>query len=240
MMTVNEVSRLTGLSIRALHHYDEIGLLKPTSVTEAGYRLYDEAALEKLHDILLFKELDFSLKDILRIIQNPDFDRIAALSDQIAILEAKKRRLENLISMAYNLKEGMIDMKFKPFDNSELESLRNEAKSRWGETSAWRESEEKAANGIDQRAAGEKMMDIFKEFGNVKALCASDEKVQSLVQKLRDFITANFYNCTDDILFSLGQMYTCDERFMKNIDSVGGEGTSEFVKEAITIFCKRK
>ena len=89
-------------------------------------------------------------------------------------------------------------------------------------------------------AAGEKMMDIFKEFGDLKTLSASDEKVQSLVQKLKDFISANFYNCTDDILFSLGQMYTCDERFMKNIDSVGGKGTSEFVNEAIAVFCKRK
>jgi len=239
MMTVHEVSRLTGISIRALHHYDEIGLLKPAAVTEAGYRLYDEAALARLHDILLFKELDFSLKDIRRIMENPDFDRSSALSDQIAILEAKKKRLENLISMAHELKKGLTAMNFKPFDDSALNTLREEAKERWGETSAWRESEEKAAAGIDQRAAGEKMMDIFGEFGKVRSLSPSDEKAQALVYKLKEFITANFYNCTDDILFSLGQMYTGDERFMKNIDSAGGDGTAEFVKKAIAVFCGR-
>ena len=240
MMTVHEVSRLAGISIRALHHYDEIGLLKPTAFTEAGYRLYDDKAIERLHNIMLFKELDFKLKDIIYIIDAPDFDQKAALNDQIAILTAKKNRLENLISMADKLRKGMTDMNFKPFDSLELDALKNEAKERWGNTAAWRESEEKSAKGLDFNASSEKMMDIFRELGEIKTLSPADEKAQALVKKLKAFITENFYNCTDDILFSLGQMYTCDERFMKNIDSAGGEGTAEFVKNAIAVFCGRK
>ena len=100
MRTVHEVSRLTGVSVRALHHYDRIGLLHPAKVTEAGYRLYDDAALERLQYILLFKELQFSLKEIKGILDSPDFDRGRALEQQITLLEMRKEHLENLIDFA--------------------------------------------------------------------------------------------------------------------------------------------
>ena len=90
MMTVNEVSKLTGVSIRALQYYDKIGLLHPAEYTEAGYRLYDDAALERLQQILLFRELEFPLKDIQKIVENPAFDRQKALEQQIALLTLKK------------------------------------------------------------------------------------------------------------------------------------------------------
>ena len=79
MKTVKQVSRLTGISVRALHYYDEIGLLKPSDITEAGYRLYDDTALERLQSILFFRELEFPLKDIREIMESPDFDRKAVL-----------------------------------------------------------------------------------------------------------------------------------------------------------------
>ena len=91
MMTVNEVSKLTGVSIRALQYYDKIGLLHPAEYTEAGYRLYDDTALERLQQILLFRELEFSLKEIQSILQSPDFDRDRALDQQICLLTLKKR-----------------------------------------------------------------------------------------------------------------------------------------------------
>ena len=100
MMTVNEVSRLTGVSIRTLQYYDKIGLLKPVEHTAAGYRLYDNSALEKLQQILLFRELEFSLKDIKQIMDAPGFDRQKALEQQIEVLILKKQRLENLIALA--------------------------------------------------------------------------------------------------------------------------------------------
>ena len=94
MMTVKEVSRLTGISIRTLQYYDKLGLL-PAMRTESGYRLYDDAALERLQQILLFRELEFPLRDIRTILDNPNFDRRKALRQQIELLTLKKQRLED-------------------------------------------------------------------------------------------------------------------------------------------------
>ena len=101
MMTVNQVSKLTGVSIRTLQYYDTIGLLKPIKYTESGYRLYDDTALERLQQILLFKELEFSLKEIKEIIDAPNFDRAKALEQQIELLTLKKEHLENLIDSGF-------------------------------------------------------------------------------------------------------------------------------------------
>ena len=98
MKSVKEVSRITGVSVRTLHHYDAIGLLKPTAVTEAGYRLYDDAALKRMQSILLFRELQFPLKDIKRILDAPDFDPMTALAQQVHLLEMQREHLEQLIS----------------------------------------------------------------------------------------------------------------------------------------------
>ena len=105
MMTVKEVSRLTGVSIRALQYYDRIGLLHPSGHSQAGYRLYDEADLEILQQILLFRELEFPLKDIRKIIRSPGFDRSKALDQQIGLLKLKKEHIENLIDLAVRTKE---------------------------------------------------------------------------------------------------------------------------------------
>ena len=105
MKTVHEVSGLAGVSIRTLQYYDRIGLLRPAERTESGYRLYDDTDLEKLQQILLFRELEFPLKAIKRIMDNPDFDRSRALEQQIALLTLKKEHLENLIELARGIKE---------------------------------------------------------------------------------------------------------------------------------------
>ena len=131
MKTVQEVSRLTGVSVRTLHHYDAIGLLKPTKVTEAGYRLYDDAALSRLHSILLFRELQFPLKEIKGILDSPQFDSDKALERQIELLELQRKRLGELIDHARELKEkGCTRMGFKAFDKSELEQYKAEAKAK--------------------------------------------------------------------------------------------------------------
>ena len=129
MMTVHEVSRLTGVSIRALQYYDEIGLLPPTQYTEAGYRLYGDAALERLQQILLFRELEFPLKEIKSILENPAFDRNKALEQQIELLTLKRERLDNLIRMARTVKQtGGKTMDFEAFDQKKLEEYAAQAK----------------------------------------------------------------------------------------------------------------
>ena len=99
MMTVHEVSKRTGVSIRALQYYDSIGLLHPTAVTEAGYRLYDEAALLTLQQILLFRELEFPLKEIRIILTDPDFDRGRAMEQQLRLLKLRRERLDRIIDL---------------------------------------------------------------------------------------------------------------------------------------------
>ena len=129
MMTVNEVSRLTGVSIRTLQYYDQIGLLHPAGRTKAGYRLYDDAALERLQQILLFRELEFPLREIQRILESPSFDRIKALDQQITLLTLKKQHLESLICLAKKIQStGGNVMDFTAFDTQKIEKYTEQAK----------------------------------------------------------------------------------------------------------------
>ena len=241
MRTVNEVSKLTGVSVRTLHHYDEIGLLKPTSITEAGYRLYDDVALERLQHILLFKELQFPLKDIKDILDSSDFDRNKALEQQIELLTMKKEHLENLILYARGIKLlGVRYMDFSAFDTKKMDEYAAQAKENWGKTDAYKEFEEKQKNWTEESEKGmmAAFIEVFAEFGHMKDLDPADEKVQAQVKKLQDYITEHFYTCTNQILSGLGRMYAGGGEFTENIDNYGGEGTAEFTNKAIQIYCK--
>lgn len=243
MKTVNEVSKLSGISVRTLHHYDEIGLLKPTSITEAGYRLYDDTALERLQHILLFRELQFPLKDIKDILDSPDFDRNKALEQQIELLTMKKEHLDNLILFARGIKLlGVKYMDFSAFDTKKLDEYAAQAKESWGKTEAYKEFEEKQKEWTEETEKNMEVevMSMFVEFGEMKDLDPADKKVQAQVKKLQDFFTEHFYNCTPQILSGLGRMYSGGGEFTENIDKVGGEGTAGFTNAAIQIYCGNK
>ena len=240
MMTVNEVSKLTGVSIRALQYYDKIGLLKPSGHTESGYRLYDDTALEKLQQILLFRELEFPLKEIKEIVSRPDFDKNKALEQQIALLTMKKEHLEDLIGFAREIQaKGVTKMDFSVFDTHKIDEYAKQAKEQWGKTAAYREYEQKAAGRSKEetQVVMREFMQIFADFGKLKDTAPESAAIQSHVKKLQDYITEHFYQCSDDILFSLGQMYAGDGEFSDNIDRVGGGGTARFTAEAIRIHC---
>ena len=240
MMTVNEVSKLTGVSIRTLQYYDTIGLLKPAEYTESGYRLYDDTALERLQQILLFKELEFPLKEIKEIIDAPNFDRNKALEQQIELLTMKKEHLENLINFARGLKWlGVKQMDFTVFDTKKIDEYSKRAKEQWGKIPEYKEFEEKSKDWTDEYQQGmlKDFMQIFVEFGEMKSMDPADEKVQLQVKKLQDYITEHFYNCTKEILSCLGKMYSGGGEFTENIDKAGGEGTAEFSAKAIEIYC---
>ncbi len=241
MMTVNEVSKRTGVSIRTLQYYDKIGLLKASSYTEAGYRLYDDRALERLQQILLFRELEFPLKDIQRILSSPDFDRSKALQQQIEFLELKKEHIENLITFARGIKlVGGKYMDFSAFDSKKLDDYAKQAKEIWGKTEAYKEFEEKsngrAAEAESDIAQG--LMAIFAELGQIKDTAPDGNDAQVLVKKLQGYITEHYYNCTKQILLGLGQMYAAGGDFTQNIDAAGGIGTAEFANKAIQVYCK--
>lgn len=242
MMTVNEVSKLTGVSVRTLQYYDKIGLLKPTEYTKSGYRLYDDIALEMLQQILLFRELEFPLKEIKEIVSRPDYDRNKALEQQIALLTMKKEHLENLIDFARGIKLiGVRTMDFSVFDTKKIDEYARQAKEQWGKTDAYKEFEQKSQNRSkeEDKAVVEGLAQFFVEFGKMKAAKAKPESadVQNHVKKLQEYFTEYFYQCPDDMLFGLGKMYAGGGEFTANIDGNCGEGTAEYAAEAIRIYC---
>ena len=242
MRTVKEVSRLTGVSVRTLQYYDAIGLLPPTAHTDAGYRLYDDTALEQLQQILLFRELEFPLREIRAILQSPDFDRDRALAQQIDWLTLKKEHLENLIDFARKIKAtGVKNMDFTVFDTKKIDEYAKRAKEQWGQTPEYREYEEKTKDWTnqDQQDVMKNFMLIFAEFGKMRTEDPASEKVQCEVEKLQNFISEHFYQCSDEILSGLGQMYASGGEFTQNIDKMGGEGTARFTADAIEVYCKK-
>ena len=231
MKTVKEISRLTGISVRTLHYYDEINLLKPTLITDAGYRLYDDIALKRLHSILLFRELQFPLKEIKTILDSSDFNAKTMLKEQIKLLELKRNRLDEIIVSAREiLTKGVENMSFSAFDKTEIDKYIDEAKQKWGNTDAYKEFEQKHSASPDKT---NEMMQIFAEIGKIKYLSPNSQEAQDLIKKLQNYITDNFYTCTDKILKGLGKLYISDERFKNNIDKAGGNGTAEFTAKAI-------
>ena len=239
---MKEVSQLTGISVRTLHYYDSIDLLKPTKVSDAGYRLYDNYSLNRLQTILIYRELQFSLMDIKKILDNPDFDFDDALKEQIHLLELQQKHTKELISLAHKIKnEGVNTMDFKVFDNEEFTNYASEVKEKWGHTPQYKEFQQinKKRNDEDRKEVNKEFMDIFTQLGALKHLPAKEEKVQDSIKALQMFITENYYNCTNEVLKGLGQMYVQDERFKKNIDKAGGEGTAEFVSQAIAVYCSK-
>lgn len=240
MRTVREVSKITGVSVRTLHYYDAIGLLKPTQVTEAGYRMYDDTALSRLQNILLFRELQFPLKEIKVILDSPNFDPSEAITQQIELLELQYKHIGELITFAREIQNKRVKtMNFDVFDKNEIEKYKTEVITKWGDTKAYQEYKQKdiARNeGSDSRIANE-LMAMFSELGDLKHLTPNSDEVQKKISALQKFITDNYYVCTDEILDGLGKMYLCDERFKKNIDRAGGDGTAELVSQAISVYC---
>ena len=242
-LSVHEVVQLTGVTARTLHYYDQIGLLKPTKVTKAGYRMYDNTALGRLQNILLFRELQFPLKEIKVILDSPDFDPSEAIAQQIRLLELQYKRIGELITFARQIKnKGVMTMNFDVFDKSEIEKYEAEVKAKWGNTKAYQEYKQKKidSNESSNNKIANELMTMFFELGELKHLTPNANEVQKKISELQKFITNNYYVCTNEILSRLGEMYVCDERFKNNIDKAGGDGTADFVKQAIVVYCSKK
>ena len=238
-MRTKEFAEFTGVSVRTLHYFDEIGLLTPAYIDEqTGYRYYDEGCLLRMQEILFYRELDFPLKRIGDILSSPEHDTRETLQEQKRLLMLKKDRLERLIAAVDDAMKGENVM--SAFNNSELETYKAEVKEKWGNTDAYKEHSEKTKKYSESKwnelAAG--MDDILAKF----AVCMKNggepdsADAQSLVQRLQEHISANYYLCTNEILAGLGQMYVADERFMNNIDK-HGDGTAVFISDAIKAYC---
>ena len=191
MKTIKEVSKIAGISVRTLQYYDKIGLLKPTAHSDAGYRLYSDSELITLQHILLFRELEFPLKEIKEIINSENFDKDIALEQQINLLTLKKERLENLILFAKGIELLGVDyMNFTAFDTKKIDEYAKQAKESWGNTKEFKEFEKKQKNRSDEetKMVNQQLMMIFAEFGKIKLEKYESEEAQNLVKKLQNFI----------------------------------------------------
>lgn len=248
MYKVKEVSDLTGISIRMLHHYDKINLLKPSNLSEAGYRLYSDGDLEVLQQILIYRELDFSLKEIREILDDKNFDLKDALISQKKLIIEKRNRLNKIIDTIENTikhveeetsmsKKGM----FEGLNvNKHIKKYEKEVEEKYGENEAYKESKKRTVkySKEDWNNINSEIDILYKELAKLKDRDVSDENVQELVNQWRMLISNNFYNCTIEIFRGLADMYIYDERFTKNIDKYG-EGFTEFLSEAMKYYCDK-
>lgn len=241
-MTVHEVSRETGVSVRTLHHYHALGLLTPTEVTEAGYRLYDASAVERLRMIILYRELGFPLGEIAGLLDAPDGVRNAAITAQIRQMEKRKRQLQTRIDLAGGLLlRGVNNLDMKGFEAGKIDEYAGQAETLYGQTEAWQEYQRKAKGRTaeEHRALGEGMMALFAKVGEYRRSAPDAPQAQAWAAELQAYISAHYYACTPEILRALGSMYAGGGSMTENIDRVGGEGTGAFAQEVIRIYCDR-
>jgi DNA-binding transcriptional MerR regulator len=248
-LTVSQVARLAGVSVRALHHYDEIGLLKPSGRSEAGYRLYEQPDLQRLQQVLFFKELGFGLEEITRLVQDPAFDLRAALMMQRQLLSDRATRvhaliravdaaLESLETGTTMTKEEMFEV-FGDFDPSKHE---DEARERWGDTDAFKESARRTARYTKKdweqiKAEGDQLQrDLAAQLEAGRA--PTDPAVMELAERHRGYIARWFYPCSHELHRGLGELYVNDPRFTANIDRVR-PGLAEFTREAFRANAER-
>ena len=239
MLTVKQVSEQTGVSIRTLRYYDRIGLLRPDDVTEAGYRLYGETALMRLQHILIYRELGFSLKNIAEMLEQSDTERNALLEKQIAQLEQKREYLSKLITFARGVQlVGIKNMEHTKMNAKAFDQEAKQAKQLYGKTEAFKEYEKKSQNRTkqDEKDIAKGLMDVIAVFGTMLDKDPACEEAQAQVKVLQEYITANYYTCTDQILSGLGMMYNGGGSMTENIDAAGGKGTADFASRAIAVY----
>jgi len=244
-MKVKEVAELVGISVRTLHHYDEIGLLTPDETTESGYRVYSERNLELLQQILFFRELGFPLKTIKDIIGDPAFDRREALELHRKLLLEKRSRLDKMLETldkTIRHEKGEIQMtqkeKFEGFDFSK-NPYEQEARERWGDK-AVDESQAKfgAMSKAEQEAFGEEMSALYRELAALRHLPPDSDEAQKAIGKW--FVMLNRMGTYSLEAFrGLGQLYVDDARFTANIDRFG-EGLAAFMRDAMAVYADRR
>ena len=242
-LTVGAVARLAGVTVRTLHHYDKIGLVEPAGRTDSGYRTYGAKELERLQEVLFFRELGFSLETIRDIIGRPSYSRAAALEQQRELLVMHADRLLTMVDAIDRAvlaettgvkmsSEEMLEV-FGDFDPAQYEE---EAKERWGESDAFKQSVQRTSGYTkdDWVTIGAENDAINQSFLALMAADtpADDPAAMAVAEQHRAHITKWYYDCSMEIHAGLGQMYVADVRFKENIDKAG-EGLAEYMSAAI-------
>ncbi|MBD2870260.1 MerR family transcriptional regulator [Paenibacillus arenilitoris] len=243
-MKVKEVADLVGISVRTLHHYDEIGLLKPGGQTDAGYRLYSDDNLQMLQQILFFRELGFPLKKIKEIVDNPSFDHEEALEMHRRMLLDKRSQLDRMIQtieLTIRHAKGEIHMtnkqKFEGFDFSS-NPYEREARERWGDEAVDRSNAKLGKLSAQEQAEmAEEMNGIYRKLASLRHESPASDEAQAAIKEWYDFLN-RMGSYSLEAFRGLGQMYVDDGRFTKNIDQFG-EGLAKFMQGAMAEYADR-
>ncbi|MET3682804.1 DNA-binding transcriptional MerR regulator [Alkalibacillus flavidus] len=241
-MKVQDVASLVGISVRTLHHYDEIGLLTPDKDPQTGYRDYSDDDLTMLQHILFFKELGLPLKDIKEIIHNPAYDQLEALQLHRQMLLNKRAQLDRMLETvdgAIEAQKGGISVaneeKFKGFDFS-VNPYEEEVRERWGDAKV-----DEAQSNVAQmdESKQEEMNAIYRELATIRDVDPTSTEAQTAIKKWYDFLNHNVATYTPEMFKGLGMMYVQDERFEQNIDQFG-DGLAKFMSETMAKFAERQ
>ncbi|MFA5844847.1 MAG: MerR family transcriptional regulator [Coriobacteriia bacterium] len=240
---VGEVAKLAHVSVRTLHHYDEAGLLTPSHRSEAGYRLYTEADLERLQQVLFYKELGFGLDEIRGLMADPAFDRREALLVQRDLIAGQAIRFEAMLGLIdrtlHAMEEGTTMSKeemFEVFEDFDPTQYEDEVRQRWGDTDAYKESARRTARYT--KADWQRFKDESEEIGSAIAALmdegvpAGDPRAMDAVDRHRLQIDKWFYPCSREMHVALGEMYVADPRFTANYEKIR-PGMARYVRDAI-------
>jgi DNA-binding transcriptional MerR regulator len=242
--TVKQLGNLAHISVRTLHFYDETGLLKPAHIAKNGYRFYGEKELLRLQQILFFRELDFPLEEIKQIIDDPKFSIVEALKDHKKQIELKRKRLTGLletidktIKKMSNKKDMKDEELYQDFDTEDMKKYQQEAKEKWGNTKAYKQSQERTKNWKkeDYARVKKESEDLMNEIVKVMPKGPTSPEMQELVQKWRDGIN-QFYDTNLEMCRNLATMYVEDARFTATYEKYH-EGLAVFMRDAIYYYC---
>jgi MerR family transcriptional regulator, thiopeptide resistance regulator len=242
-VNVGEVAALAGVTVRTLHHYDRIGLLSPSERTPAGYRRYTPSDLDRLHRVLVYRELGFPLEEIATLLDDPAADPVAHLRRQLALLRDRLDRTRVMVAAVEKEMEAHTmgisltpEERFEVFGNDDPSQYDAEVEERWGRTDAYRESQRRTASCSKEdwlrvKAEGE---DVERRFAEAlrSGVPADSEQAMDLAEEHRQQISRNFYDCPPEMHAGLGRMYVEDERFTAHYEQIA-PGLAQYVSTAV-------
>jgi DNA-binding transcriptional MerR regulator len=249
-VNVGEVAALAGVTVRTLHHYDRIGLLSPSGRTAAGYRQYAPADLDRLHQVLLYRELGFPLEEVATLLDDPDADPVAHLRRQLALLRERLERTRAMVAAVEKEMEAHTmgiqltpEERFEVFGENDPSRYEAEADELWGDTEAYRESHRRAASYTKEdwlRITAESE-DIERRLAEAlrAGVPADSEQAMDLAQEHRQHISRWFYDCPPEMHAALGRMWVEDERFTAHYEEIA-PGLAEFASTAVQANAARR
>jgi len=242
-MNVGEVATLAGVTVRTLHHYDRIGLLSPSGRTAAGYRQYAPADLDRLHQVLLYRELGFPLEEVASLLDDPAADPAAHLRRQHALLRERLERTQAMVAAVEKEMEAQQmgisltpEERFELFGDGFSDEYQAEAEERWGDTAAWAQSQRRTAaySKEDWVQIKEETEDLQNRFAEAmqSGAAADSDRAMDVAEAHRQHITRWFYDCPPAMHAGLGRMYVEDERFTATYERTA-PGLAQYVSTAV-------